>query len=189
MQQEKSEVLLVDDEEQVIRALRRALMDENYEICSAANGEEAWALFCQRPFKVVVCDERMPGMSGAELLTRVSNRFPETVRIMLTGQATLDAAMKAVNEGEIYRFFAKPWNDMEVRLSIRSAIEKHDLEQKNRKLLALARHQAQKLEFLELKHPGITDLSRSEDGRFLMEELSAEDVSSIFEECGVDRKP
>ncbi|PLX84282.1 MAG: response regulator [Desulfuromonas sp.] len=178
-------ILIVDDEEQVIKALQRTLMDEDYEICSARSGKEALNLLQSRNFKVVISDERMPGMQGSELLSIVSLRYPEAARIILTGHASIDAAMKAVNEGQIYRFLVKPWNEMELRLAIRAAIEKYDLETRNRKLLALVRNQALKLEMLEKKHPGIAHLEKSEDGRLIVSEMSEDEAASIMAECQV----
>jgi len=183
----KNTILIVDDEEQVIRALRRSLAEEGYEVFSAESGERALELIASQSFKVIVCDERMPRMSGAELLSLIRSRHPETVRILLTGHATPEAAMKAVNQGEIYRFFAKPWSDFDLKLAIRSAIEKYDLEMKNRKLLALVRHQARTLEHLESAYPGLTRTGQGADGTYFIPELSDEEVSQILRECQVAR--
>lgn len=179
-------VLLIDDEEQVIRSLRRSLMEEDYEILSANDGETGLALLDEHEVKVVICDERMPGLSGSEVLARISLRHPQTVRIMLTGQATLEAAMQAVNSGEIYRFFLKPWDDVEVRLSIRSGIEKYDLEEQNRRLLALVRTQDMRLQGLEKRYPGISRSGRGEDGSYEVPELSAEEEARLLAECRIE---
>jgi len=82
-------------------------------------------------------------MSGADFLARVKVRFPAVVRIMLTGHASLDAAIKAINRGEIYRFFTKPWDDFEVRFAVKSAVEKIDLEVENRRLLDIVKNRPQ----------------------------------------------
>ncbi|NJD39302.1 MAG: response regulator [Geobacter sp.] len=121
-------VLLVDDEEHVLSALRRVLADEPYEVLCAASGDEALNLLDSTPCKVVVTDERMIGMQGSDLLIRIKERYPHTKRILLTGQATVEALRKAVNQGEIYRFYTKPWDDEELKAAIRSAIERYDLE-------------------------------------------------------------
>lgn len=101
------------------------------------------------PFKLVISDERMIGMQGSELLAILKERYPATLRILLTGHATLEAAMKAVNQGEIYRFFTKPWNDTELKFAICSAIERYDLEAETRRLLATVRSQAMEIKVLE----------------------------------------
>ena len=105
----ENRILLIDDEPNILAALRRVLMDEPYEILDTDSGEKGLEILQSKPCKVVISDERMPGMGGAEFLSRVKDFFPETVRILLTGYASIDAAMKAVNDGEIYRFFMKPW--------------------------------------------------------------------------------
>ncbi len=183
-------ILIVDDEEHVLQALRRTLMDEDYQVVTAPGGDQALRLLEEQVFKVLICDERMPGMSGDELLSLVNLRYPATVRITLTGYVSIQAAMKAVNERQIFRFLVKPWNDIELKFAIRSAIEKYDLEMENRKLLALVRTQAFKLGALEKKNPGITRLKKSEDGSIALPELSDEDMARIMAECGMEyRKP
>ncbi len=178
-----SSILLVDDEENVLSALKRALFDEPYEIATAGGGEQALELLKNRSFKVVVSDERMIGMQGSELLSQVRLLYPETIRIMLTGHATLDAAMKAVNEGEIYRFFSKPWNDHDLTFAIRSAIEKYDLEAEKRRLLATIKSQAVEIRKLEKSYPGITEVERDQKGAVVLDELSDNEMKALFQEC------
>jgi DNA-binding NtrC family response regulator len=179
-------ILLVDDEVQVVNALRRALLDEDYEILSAQGGTEALKILATRTIKVIVCDERMPGMSGAELLSIVNRRHSDTVRILLTGQATTEGAMKAVNEGEVCRYFSKPWNDLELKLAIRAAIEKYDQQMKVRRLMALVRTQHLKLKQLEQAISGIQAPGRAEDGSYFMPELSDLEIAEILKECRID---
>lgn len=97
-------ILLVDDEPHVTEALRRTLHTEPYEILSANSANEALQIPAREPVTVVISDERMPGMRGTEFLARVYRDYPETIRIMLTGHANLELAMRAINEGQIYRF-------------------------------------------------------------------------------------
>lgn len=177
----ESSILLVDDEPNVVAALTRALLDEPYSINTAQGGDEALQVMASRRFKVIISDERMPGMAGAEFLSVVRERFPETVRIMLTGHASLEATMKAVNSGEIYRFFTKPWNDTELKLAIRSAIEKYDLEAENRRLLKTVRHQAAELRALEQRYPGITLIEKDEQGTVVLPEMADDEVARLIE--------
>ncbi|MGE4545698.1 MAG: response regulator [Pedobacter sp.] len=184
MEETKNCILLVDDEVHVVNALRRALMDEEYEIIAAHSGEEALAILSTQPVKVIVCDERMPGMSGAELLSIVNTRHPQIVRILLTGYATLESAMKAVNEGEIWRFFTKPWTDLDLALAIRSAIEKYDLETKLRQMMALVRTQHLALKQLKTTITDSTPSGKSEDGSYFLPELTDYEIAQILKECG-----
>ena len=116
-------VLFVDDEPKVTRAIKHTLRKENYEILSAVSAQEALGILERESVDVVVSDEQMPGMSGSELLARVCREYPDTVRIILTGQASLEAAVRAINEGEIYRFLEKPCDAEELATAIRQALQ------------------------------------------------------------------
>lgn len=179
-------LLLVDDEPSVLQSLRRALADEPYEILTAGSGAQGLAVCAEHQVGVVVSDERMPGMNGAAFLAAVKEQQPETIRIMLTGHASIDATMRAVNEGEIYRFFTKPWDDLELMLALRSAFEKLELEEENRRLLRTVKRQYRELIALEQKYPGITDVERDEDGTLILPEVSDEDLIKIIERCNKD---
>lgn len=179
----KNAVLIVDDEANVLSALTRALFDEPYEVVCAQSAEEALELVAKTPFKLVISDERMTGMQGSELLAILKERYPHTLRILLTGHATLEAAMKAVNQGEIYRFFTKPWNDTELKFAIRSAIERYDLEAENRRLLATVKSQAMEIKVLERRYPGISRVEKDELGSFVIPELSEEEIKQLIVEC------
>jgi len=118
----------------------------------------------------------------------VKELYPETVRIMLTGHASVEATMRAVNNGEIYRFFTKPWNDTELKLALRSAVEKYNLEDENRRLLRTIRHQSQELRYLERSYPGISELRREADGAIRIDErISEDEIAGIIAQCNVDR--
>ncbi len=184
----KNTILIVDDEPNVIAALQRTLFEEPYDIRSAESGEQALDILAGCRAKVVISDERMPGMDGAEFLAIVKNKFPETVRIMLTGHASLDAAMKAVNSGEVYRFFVKPWNELDLVMAIRSAVEKFDLEAENRRLLGTIRNQAVELKVIERRYSGITRLERDKFGNLLIPDFSEEEVAEILAECEMENK-
>lgn len=179
-------ILIVDDEQSVIAAIRRSLIEEPYKIIAANNGLEGLNLLKQQKVKVVISDEKMPQMTGSEFLSIVKEEYPETIRIMLTGHANLIAIMKAVNSGEIYRFFTKPWDDIELKFAIRSAIEKYDLETENRRLLKTIKHQAIELKTLEIKHPGITKLERDDSGNLIIPMITDEELSEIIANCEKD---
>ena len=184
MATDRGAILIVDDEPHVISALMRGLDEEPYLVAGASGGAEALQLMAQRSFKVVISDEKMPEMDGAQFLALVKKRYPETVRIMLTGHASVEATMRAVNSGEIYRFFTKPWNDTELKLAIRSALEKYDLEQENRRLLRTVRRQSQELNYLERSYPGISELKRDARGAIQLDvEVSEEEIAGIIAQC------
>ena len=103
-------MLLVDDEEGVRAALRRCLRAERYEIVEASSGSAGLALLRTRPVDVIIADQLMPQMSGIDFLCSARIVRPDTVRIVLTGHADLEVAMRAINEGLVYRFLVKPWD-------------------------------------------------------------------------------
>jgi two-component system, probable response regulator PhcQ len=179
-------ILLIDDEPNILAALKRVLIEEPYEVLTAESAEKALEIMGENRCKVVISDERMPGMGGAEFLCRVNEMYPETVRILLTGHASIEAAMKAVNSGEIYRFFMKPWNDLDLRMAIRSALEKYDLEEENRQLLALVRKQANDLKSIEERYPGITRVEKDTDGSICLPEISDEEMVELVKEWNED---
>ena len=184
MPTENDTILIVDDEPHVIAALMRGLQDEPYRITGRSGGAEALQVMEEQRFKVVVSDERMPGMDGAEFLALVKERHPDTVRIMLTGHASVEATMRAVNRGEIYRFFTKPWDDIELKLAIRSALEKYDLEQENRRLLRTVRRQSRELRYLEQSFPGISEIRKDADGAIWIDaDISEEEIAGIISAC------
>lgn len=148
-----SKILLVDDEPLILAVLSESLIGKPYEIHTATSGEQAQDIMRYHRFKVVISDECMKGMQGSEFLSHVRERYPNTVRILLTSHATLKATMKAVNQGEIYRFFTKSCNDTEIKFAVRSAIEKFDLEYENRRLLSTLKLQSLEIKVLEHRFP------------------------------------
>jgi len=136
MEQETTKILCVDDEKNVLRALERLFMDEDYEILTATNGDEALTLLAELRggVQLVISDYRMPGMDGVDFLKQVNERWPETIRIVLSGFADTAAIVGAINEGQIYKFIPKPWNDEELKITIAKALEVYFLRQKNEKL-------------------------------------------------------
>ncbi len=111
-------VLLVDDEADNLEVLR-TLLDDDYEIHVAASGADALAVLARvGEFGVIISDQRMPGMTGVQLLTEFSQRAPETVRMVLTAYSDVDPIVSAVNQGSVYRFFLKPWNPHEMRAAV-----------------------------------------------------------------------
>jgi diguanylate cyclase (GGDEF)-like protein len=116
-----STLLLVDDEASVLAALKRILRRDRYSILTATSGEEALALLAEHEVGVIITDQRMPGMSGTELLARARKMHPRAVRMVLSGYTGLDSLTEAINRGEIYKFLTKPWQDSELVDAVREA--------------------------------------------------------------------
>ena len=138
-------ILFVDDEAGVLSAMRRIFQEENYRLFTAPGGAEAIAVMEKEQVSLVVSDHRMPGMTGAELLKTIKERWPQTIRIMLTGHADVNSVMGAVKEGAVYKFVTKPWNDEDLRLTVSLALQQYVLMQENRNLMELTRSQQQRI--------------------------------------------
>ena len=121
-----SAVLLVNDEPNVLHGLVRALRHQPFEIYTARTAEEAMWIFKTRRVDAIVSDEQMPGLPGTELLAWVAAHYPETIRILLTGHASVDTAVRAVNEATVYKFFVKPCKEFDLAVAIRQALEQRD---------------------------------------------------------------
>ena len=119
----KHTVLFVDDDPGILQALQRRLRKEPYQIRTASSGEEALVIMAQARIDLVVSDLNMPGMGGVEFLARVAKEYPQCVRIILTGQPSLNVAMNAINNGEVYRFLTKPYDAVVLGGIIREALE------------------------------------------------------------------
>jgi response regulator RpfG family c-di-GMP phosphodiesterase len=129
-------LLLVDDEPNVLKSLRRLLIDTDYKVYSAESAENAWEFLEKEKIQLVISDYRMPGMNGVEFLNKVRAKYPETIRIILSGYADVMAIVDAINDGQVYRFITKPWNDQELLTSIMRAFEQYKLQEENAKLYA-----------------------------------------------------
>ena len=120
-------ILLVDDEEDIGAALARLLRRDGYRILRAKSGREGLALLVENDVGVVVSDQRMPEMTGVEFLTQVKELYPNTIRIVLSGYADLDAVMDAINRGAIYKYFNKPWDNEVLCSEVLGAFRHHEL--------------------------------------------------------------
>lgn len=120
-------LLLVDDEENILAALTRVLRREGYRILTANGGEAGLELLAANSVDVIVSDQRMPGMTGVEFLRRAKAIYPDTVRIVLSGYTELQSITDAINEGAIYKFLTKPWDDNMIRANIAEAFRHKEL--------------------------------------------------------------
>ena len=141
-------LLFVDDEPGILSALRRLFRQFGYRILIAESGAQGLAELEKTPVDLVISDMRMPEMDGATFLRQVRQRWPEAVRILLTGYADVTSTIAAINEGEIYRYISKPWDDNEIVNVVREALERQKLEAENRRLTALTQAQNDELKDL-----------------------------------------
>ena len=129
-------LLFIDDEE-INRSNFQQTFGEEYTILLAASGEEALEIMAREDdLAVILSDQRMPGLSGAEVLARALALAPHAERIMITGYCEPDDIMAAINQGQVYRYILKPWASEELRIAIMQGVERHRLKKENRWLLS-----------------------------------------------------
>ncbi|MDR3555423.1 MAG: response regulator [Syntrophobacteraceae bacterium] len=189
-------VLLVDDERRVTDGLRRAL-HAYYTVHCAPSARDALFILNQEKIDVVVTDEIMPGMSGTDLLKEIYARYPDTIRIILTGNPNLDTALRSINQGHVYRFFIKPCSGVELHLAIRQGLQQRELSKASIHLLDSFRRQERILKYLERRYPGITEIDTDRHGVIavdytncdldnLIDQINTEYTKSI---CSPDEQP
>lgn len=127
-------LLLVDDEENIVASLRRLVRRDGYTLVTANSGAQALQRLAENEVDVIVSDQRMPGMTGVEFLRRAKELYPETVRMVLSGYTELTSITDAINEGAIYKFLTKPWDDDRLRAHIAEAFQHKEMVDENRRL-------------------------------------------------------
>src|ERR1019366_3496167 len=156
-------LLIVDDEPGVVKALTRVFRQERYEVVTAANGEEGLQRLAEATTHLGISDYMMPGMTGAQFLQTVKEASPDTIRIMLTGHADTGAVMGAINEGAVYKFILKPWDEDDLRVTVALALEQADLIRRNLALKTENRKKSQEITALSK----LTATNRSQLGIML----------------------
>jgi DNA-binding NtrC family response regulator len=164
-------VLFLDDELNVLNALRRTLRRESYRTFFVDGPDEALEVLRDNQIDVVVSDHLMPAMDGLTFLNMVKDQYPHIIRVVLTGHADLQVAIKAINEGEVFRFLTKPWNDIELKITLQQIFDFLKLRRNNQLLLDAVKKQRAYIERMEDEHPGIFKVDRDESGSIVLEEL------------------
>jgi DNA-binding NtrC family response regulator len=165
---QNSKVLIVDDEENILHALTRLFRKEKYDILTAKSGAEGLEIMEEHNVDLIISDLKMPIMNGVEFLAQAKERNPDALRIMLTGQADIKAMLDAIDQGEVYRFLLKPWNDDELRITIKQALEFYYVQKENKSLIRTVKRQDRILDELEKEHPGISNVRKDPDGTIVL---------------------
>jgi DNA-binding NtrC family response regulator len=155
-------VLVVDDEESVRQGVLAVLEREGYRVYLAENAQQGLEILRDHPIQLVITDHNMPDMTGIEFLKLIRERYPDVMRIMLTGDADPAVIVRSINEGEVYRFIKKPWDNVTLRVTVYFAFEVVQLQGENRRLVAALRQQMTFLKELEQAFPYISARSRDE---------------------------
>lgn len=134
-------LLFIDDEANILSSLKRLFRPLGYIILTAESGADALGILENTTVDLVISDMRMPNMSGAEVLEKIHNQWPDVVRILLTGYSDMSSTIAAINRGEIYRYIAKPWHDDDIVLVVRDGLERKHLLAEKQRLEALTLRQ------------------------------------------------
>ncbi|HVK04384.1 MAG TPA: response regulator [Armatimonadaceae bacterium] len=159
----KHPILVVDDEPEILYSLR-GLLRREFEVHTAGSAEEAMEVLRQHPVHAVMSDQRMPEMTGVELLTEVQGRWPDAVRMVFTGYSDIKAVIDAINNGHIFRYITKPWDADELKSVLRQACEEYDRVVERRELLQDLRT------YLERSAP-LTEGELAGEGRTLLDRV------------------
>lgn len=166
-------ILFVDDEPAMLAGLRRLFYREPFDLLFAESGAQALEELRRGAVDVVISDEQMPGMTGIDLLVHVQEAWPDTVRILLTGNATLGLAVRAVNEGHVFSFLTKPCPEEQLLHTVRQSLRLRELEGRVNTLMRYVEQQEDLIDNLEKRYPGITDVDMDEDGIIVVDALPA----------------
>ena len=169
-------VLLVDDEPDVLDTLLSILSDEGYEVEIAHSGQEALERIEAFPAEIVLSDYMMPGMCGVELLHNIKQRLPHIIPILITGRGDMKISIESINQGQIFRFLLKPWNNQELKVTLQTALQYHDVIIENERLTTKVERQSNLLDEIEKKYPGITEMQIEADGTILLEDEDFSDA-------------
>ncbi len=143
-------IMFVDDEESILKALKRLFRKTGYQILTASSGHEGLVRLkeTEKSVSLIISDQRMPEMTGAQFLEQAKKIFPDAIRYLLTGYSDMDAIVDAVNKGEIHRYLTKPWNDNDLLLLVQQALQQYELVFENRRLTVLTQKQNKELNAL-----------------------------------------
>lgn len=134
-------VLIVDDEQNILDVLSEALANEPYEVVTALSAKEGLSILGQEKVDLVLSDEKMPGMTGSELLAIVRQEYPNVIRMMFTAHPSMDLAIRAINEGQVSFFLTKPFKIVDLIMAFRHALRHRDLEMESRRMLNVMKKQ------------------------------------------------
>lgn len=170
-------ILLLDDEANILSALKRLLREEDWQIDAFTDAESAVEALSTATYSVIVSDYKMPVMDGVTFLQFARQRQPDAIRLMLSGHGDRQSMISAINRAEIYRFLSKPWEEYEIQAAIRSAVDLYEVTVENRQLLDqikrqndLLRRREEELLRLEQDNPGITRVRRDQDGSIVIDD-------------------
>ncbi len=140
-------ILYVDDEQNNLTAFK-ATFRRDFKIYTAISAAEGIKILDEEDIHILITDQRMPVMTGVEFLESILEKYPDMIRILLTGYTDIEAVIDAINKGQVYRYITKPWDETELRMTINNAFEVYNLKKENKELLVKLKRANEQLEFL-----------------------------------------
>lgn len=145
LKEKRHNLLIIDDEPDVIKSLTR-LFRRDYNVFSTTDAEEGFKIMDNKSIQVIISDQRMPGITGVEFFSRIRVKYPDAVKLILTGYSDIEAVKDAINKGQVFRYITKPWDPYELENVIKEAFDKSDLITKNRELMISLKEANENLE-------------------------------------------
>lgn len=145
---ENNTILIVDDEANILQALKRVFRREPYRVFTASSGAEGVEILQKEHIDLIISDQRMPEMDGTQFLARAKELYPETIRIILSGYTDVNSITEAINVGNVYKFILKPWEDEALRTTIRESLDITRLQRENKALTETIKKQNEELKYL-----------------------------------------
>lgn len=177
----KHSILIVDDEVNILNTLGRLLRDPQREIHTAGSAPQALEkLKDLRGVDLVISDNKLPDISGIDFLIKVKQLYPDTIRMLITGYPDLESVIRAINSGQVYRFITKPWENEELKLIVKQALDYYDVVRDNRALLKIAKEQAETLAAVQKKYPQISKSDFDKTGIYIIDEQRVSETIADF---------
>ncbi|MBN2420040.1 MAG: response regulator [Deltaproteobacteria bacterium] len=155
--EDKYTILIVDDEENILKSLKRLLHMDGYRVLTALTCDEGYKILNENEVQLIISDQRMPKSSGTEFLSKVKEDFPDIIRTIISGFTDVNTITESINKGHIYKFFFKPWNDNNLRLEIKQCLKQYELIKKNRELNEIVSKKNKDLELINAELKRIND--------------------------------
>lgn len=168
---------VIDDEPAILKAIQRLLRQEDWQVDTFSNPQDALQALTGASYNLILCDLRMPQLGGITYLQFARQRQPGAMRLLFSGHGDRESLVQAINQAQVQRFISKPWDDYELLETLRSCLQLQQLQMEQQRLLLQVQQQQdqlqrqqQALQEMQRRHPQLFSLTRAEDGSILLEE-------------------
>ncbi|MGW8325917.1 MAG: response regulator [Desulfobacterales bacterium] len=163
----KHTILVVDNEELFLEYIKSMFSGESYNVITASSGKQGLEILKKQSVNMVISEYKIPLMNGLEFLEKVRIIYPDILTVMVTDQADINLAIRAINEAGVYKFLLKPWDDIDFKNTIKRTLESLQVIKERDELIRKVKTHEQTLKDLEKRYPGITKIEKNEDGYIL----------------------